>query len=108
MQPQDARSPRSCAPPPALPDDAGPNGASVRLVATRAVGEGEELRLAYKAGVLHRPDACLALYFFLPDARDPPLLAALDLPGGGRYNPGRRTPADDESLGACRARGACA
>lgn len=78
----------------------GPDGASVLLLAKRPILAGEEVSLAYKEGVLHRPDASLALYGFLPAPRDPPLLAALDLPGGGRYNPWRRTPADDEGLGA--------
>ncbi|PRW39300.1 Aquaporin-1 [Chlorella sorokiniana] len=78
--------------------DAGPGGASVLLLAERPIAAGEEVTLVYRDGALHRPDAALAIYGFLPAPRDPPLLAALDLPGGALYNPWRRTPPDDESL----------
>lgn len=37
-------------------------------MATRDIPEGEELTTRYKAGTLHRPDASLFLYGFLPEA----------------------------------------
>lgn len=79
----------------------------MRVVATRAIAAGEELTVAYKAAGLHRPDASLFLYGFLPALAVPPgeaeaeqpLLCAVDLPTYRRGNPWRRTDTTDERYG---------
>lgn len=71
------------------------------LLATRPIAAGEELTLQYKAGVLHRPDASLLLYGFLPPSPDDgiPLLPVVDLPSFMAANPFRPSVATDESSG---------
>ena len=52
----------------------------VTIVALRRIDKGEELRMAYQPEVTHRPDMSLLVYGFAMES-DPPLLAAIDLPG---------------------------
>lgn len=75
-------------------DDAG--GKAVLLKAVRPIAQGEELFVRYKTGILHRDDASLFLYGFIPQEQSLPLLCALDLPTYTAALPWRSTDANDE------------
>lgn len=71
------------------------------LLATRPIAAGEEITLQYKSRVLHRPDASLLLYGFLPPSPDSgaPLLPAVDLPAFMAANPSRPSDTSDDRSG---------
>ncbi|KAL4447370.1 hypothetical protein ABPG77_007403 [Micractinium sp. CCAP 211/92] len=68
------------------------------LLATRPIAAGEEITLQYKSRVLHRPDASLLLYGFLPPSPDSgaPLLPAVDLPAFMAANPSKPSDTSDD------------
>lgn len=67
---------------------------TLKLRALRPIAKGEEIRIDYQPGVVHRNDMSLLVYGFVQE-RDPPLMCSIDLPTYDSDEPYAQTPATD-------------